>query len=120
MSRNVNLNGEKSLSQTNKIRLYLEQGGIITDEDARRLYKCHRLASRISDLRTGTHCPKREVITLDVTNYETGTWFAAYYIPDGIKEKYKAEDHKKVAYDTIMYRINGDAYYERKKSEKGI
>ena len=120
MSRNVNLNGEKSLSQVNKIREYLEKGGIITDNDARALFKCNRLASRINDLRTGTHCPKREVITLDVTNYSEGTWFAAYYIPDAIKEKYKTDDHKAVAYDNVMYRINGNEYYERKKAEARV
>ena len=38
-------------SQCNKIHEYLKSGAIITAKDARLLFKCERLASRINDLK---------------------------------------------------------------------
>lgn len=38
-------------SQCTKIHEYLKTGAAITAKDARRLFRCERLASRISDLK---------------------------------------------------------------------
>ena len=42
------------MSQANAILAHLE-GGPITDNDARELYRCNRLAARINDLRKRGH-----------------------------------------------------------------
>lgn len=38
-------------SQCNKIHEYLKTGAVITAKDARQLFRCERLASRIHDLK---------------------------------------------------------------------
>ena len=38
-------------TQCNRILAYLQSGGSLTQEDARRLFKCWRLGARIYDLK---------------------------------------------------------------------
>lgn len=61
---NINDNETSSLSQNKQIAEYLNNGGVLTQMDALKLFNCFRLASRINDLRNkGLDIITEKVIT---------------------------------------------------------
>ena len=51
------------MSQANKILAHLKAGHSITDNDARRMFSCSRLAARIHDLKKQGHEITEELVT---------------------------------------------------------
>jgi hypothetical protein len=61
---NINDNEKSSLSQNKQIAEYLNNGGVLTQMDALKMFNCFRLASRINDLRNkGLDIVTEKIIT---------------------------------------------------------
>ena len=61
---NINDNEKSSLSQNKQIAEYLNNGGVLTQMDALKMFNCFRLASRINDLRNkGLDLVTEKIIT---------------------------------------------------------
>ena len=85
-NENENPNEVSSESQKAKIRKYLEEGETITSLEALELFKCFRLASRMTDL-------KNDKVPFDSVRIKTPTdkSVKAYYIPEAFAKKHGLE-----------------------------
>ena len=100
---NDNPNELSSETQKQKILKYLQEGETITQLEALKMFKCFRLASRMTDL-------KKLEVPFDSVMVETptGKHVKAYYIPEAFAKKRSIdmdEDLKAVARMHAMYMI---------------
>lgn len=75
------------MSQCDDILLHLQKHGRITDDQARDLYGCKRLASRINDLRKLGHPIITDIREGENRNGRTVQWAEYYMVKEGASAK---------------------------------
>lgn len=96
---NENPNEISSATQNAKILAYLQDGETITSLEALHLFKCFRLASRMSDLK------KKDIPfeTVRIQLPSTGKYVVAYFIPEAFAKKHNLELSKGLATSARFY-----------------
>ena len=83
---NDNPNYQESISQTRAILAYLREGNSITGEEARWMFHCSRLPSRICDIEriTGSKPLRKKVPVpgFDTQGNPTKKWVMQYWLPE--------------------------------------
>ena len=69
------------MKQTDRILRYLEDGGSITDNDARDIFGCHRLSARIYDIKKLGH-KIGKVMETGVNRFGDRTVYARYWLKE--------------------------------------
>lgn len=113
-TKNVNLNAEEGESQNKRLLAYLREGNSITSLESWLLLECGRLASRVNDLHnkgipvTSVRVKRKKVLNPDGSIKKKQKKFSAYYLIEGIKNKYdiNVEDIPQLVKEITERRIN--------------